>query len=102
MAGVLGMEPHGEPPADAQSLACEGRRRRIASPADHRVGHDDIVAAGHGEGGPRVQHSLVVEELEAEMAFDGDVTVYLSSQGHRTSPIQGCATSRSMGRSVFA
>ena len=92
----------GEPPCDAQSLACGVRRRRVAGPADHRVDDDDVVAAGHGPGGPRAQHPLVVEELEAEMAFQGDVTVDVSSQGHRTSPIQGCATSRSMGRSVFA
>ena len=45
---------------------------------------------------------LIVGELEAEMAFQGDVAVYISLQGHCTSPVQGCATSRSMGRSVFA
>ena len=69
VAGVLGPEPRGEPPGDAQPLACGGRRRCVAGPAEHRVGHDEVVTAGHGPGGPRAQYPLVVDELVAEVAF---------------------------------
>ena len=99
----LQSEAKAQPTPDSQPSSRLIDRRGLLRPSDHRVGTDDILPTGHGGIGSRVQQNPLVALIPVpETTLVSDMALNMVFHIHEGSPIQGCATSSSMGASVFA